>query len=478
MPMYQPVTPVYNILDDDSPLTAARAFVRSIGCEHTKLFNHHNGEFYLYELLGGVHRRCVKEVLRADLWRWAELQQVPKGGEAVPYKPTTRKVNEILDALAALVQVSIEQMPAWLGLSVAEVQDVIAFPNAMLDMGPCLLGDDPSILDTTPNWFSENVLPFNYDPQAICPEWLAFLADVLSDEELIALVQEFFGLALTGDTSMQKALLLIGPPRSGKGTTLRQLVRIVGDANCASLRLTALGETFGLQALASKTLAVCPDAHLGRSADTVAVLERLKSIIGEDPQCIDRKFREPLANVRMRTRFVLAVNNFPDLPDSSVAMRSRLLLVPFGNSYEGVEDRTLEARLADEAPGTVNWAIEGLKRLRRNGRFTEPAVSRDLMRDFCRLSSPVLAFVEDCCETGNDSEGKPLWVECDAAWLHWKRYCDRTGTAAGNKQAFGLNLKSAVPSIRRTRPYRDDGSRFWSYTGIGLSVIPQGVENE
>ena len=42
---------------------------------------------------------------------------------------------------------------------------------------------------------------------------------------------QIFGLCLTGDTSHQKAFLIVGPKRSGKGTIARVLNRLVGAAN-------------------------------------------------------------------------------------------------------------------------------------------------------------------------------------------------------------------------------------------------------
>lgn len=456
-------------LIDDSPMAMARAYWRSVASPMV----HHQGDHYQFDC--NVYRKLIKEQLRADLWSWAEQQNILRDGKPEPFKPSTRRVNEILDALAAVTQVCVERMPTWLDNDRPRPQDVIAFQNGLLDVGRFVETGETILIPPASEWFSANVLPFSFDDRAQCPQWLAFLKDVCSgDEELIALLQEFFGLCLTDDTSQQKALLLIGPPRSGKGTTIRQLVRTIGDANCASLRLSALGDRFGLESLAGKTVAVCPDAHLGRSSDHVGVLERLKSIIGEDPQCIDLKFREPRPNVRMRVRFVLAVNNLPDLPDSSVAMRSRLLIVPLGNSYEGAEDRGLDDRLGKETDGVLLWAMQGLKRLREQGRFTEPRASRDVLSEFSRLSSPALAFVEDRCKV--DSSDSSLWVECDAAWEHWQRWCKQTGTPCGTKQGFGMNLKSAVPQVRRERKSREDGTRFWTYAGIGL--IPAECEGD
>jgi putative DNA primase/helicase len=454
-------------LVDDSPMILARAYLRSVGRPRA----HYRGDMFEHD--GTVWRRLIEEQARACVYEWAERQHVMRGrgdgAKPEPYRPNSRRISEIRDAMAAITQTVVDQMPAWLDGHRPRPQDVIAFPNGLIDLDSYVRDGSTLLMPPTHQWFSENVLPYPFNPQARCPLWLGFLQDVFSgDAELIALLQEIFGYVLTDDTSQQKAALLIGPPRSGKGTTIRQLVRTIGDSNCASLRLMSLADRFGLQSLIGKTVAVCPDAHLGRSSDSVSVLERLKSIIGEDPQSIDMKFREPLPNVRIRARFILAVNNFPDLPDASAAMRSRLLVLPLGNSYEGAEDRTLDTRLAAETPGVMVWALAGLMRLRTQGRFTEPAASRDLLQQFSRLSSPVLAFVEDRCQLSDD-----LYVECDAAWEHWQHYCRDTGTSAGTKQAFGLNLKSAVPKIDRKRKYRPDGStRFWAYSGIALQATP------
>jgi putative DNA primase/helicase len=52
-------------------------------------------------------------------------------------------------------------------------------------------------------------------------EWLSFLARLWPDDaQSIDALQEIFGYVLTSDTSQQKAFLIVGPPRSGKGTRI------------------------------------------------------------------------------------------------------------------------------------------------------------------------------------------------------------------------------------------------------------------
>ena len=62
--------------------------------------------------------------------------------------------------------------------------------------------------------------------------WYEFLHQLFDgDLESLDLLQEWFGYCLTGDTSQQKMLLIVGPKRSGKGTLARVLAKLIGAGN-------------------------------------------------------------------------------------------------------------------------------------------------------------------------------------------------------------------------------------------------------
>ena len=65
---------------------------------------------------------------------------------------------------------------------------------------------------------------FDFEPDALAPpRWLEFLGQLWGDDtESIDTLQEIFGLMLTAETRYQKAFLLFGPKRSGKGTIARR----------------------------------------------------------------------------------------------------------------------------------------------------------------------------------------------------------------------------------------------------------------
>jgi putative DNA primase/helicase len=450
------------VLPNDGPRTLAVAYLGEMHFRDEVLtLRYWRRDFYRWQ--GGAYKPIEAEELRAHLWRYLDTLRVRKGIKSLPLKPTSRDVNGALDAMAGECQVFTDQMPAWLDGQRPAATDVVAFENGLMDVGKYVRTRNALLLPPTPLWFSRTVLPYKFTPEAHCKRWLTFLNEVLDDDaDRVRLLQQWFGYCLTSDTSQQKMMLIVGPPRSGKGTITRMLERLSGKDNCATPSLSTLGERFGLTTLLGKTVALCSDAHLGREKDTTGILETLKNIIGEDSRDVDRKNRDPLSGVRLGTRFTVAVNEMPRLTDASAAMVPRLLVLPMHNSYVGKEDRTLDIKLAIETPGVLLWALDGLRELRADGQFVEPMMSVQEIRDFERLSSPLKAFVEDCCETGLLRS-----VLIEALYGAYKKWCEQMNSKPMNLANFGTKLRAAAPSVGRTR-LREGGQRVYSYEGIDL----------
>jgi putative DNA primase/helicase len=118
-----------------------------------------------------------------------------------------------------------------------------------------------------------------------------------------------------------------------------------------------------------------------------------------------------------------------------------------------------------ELPGILNWAIEGLKRLRSRGHFLQPASSQDAITEMEDLASPVGAFVRDYCDV---APGKT--IPSTELFEAWKSWCKSQGREhAGTIQIFGRDLRAAVAGLKIGRP-REDGGRIRTYEGIDLSA--------
>ncbi|MCB0720377.1 MAG: DUF3854 domain-containing protein, partial [Bacteroidetes bacterium] len=409
-------------------------------------------EFYSF------NRRCYESVpeseLIANVLKWLDFRGLPA---------TPRGASDIVKCLGALCQVkSARNAPCWLD-NEKMGDGWVSFKNGLFRItGESAIRGSPH----TARYFTPWAMDYPFDSNAGCEEWLTFLDDVFdADTERIDLLQRWFGLLLTSDTSFQKLLLMIGPPRAGKGTIVRVIRSLVGPANCAAPTLSSLANRFCLASLMTKTVAIMPDAHIGRHADGIRVAEVLKSVVGEDPQDIDRKYKPPLSAVRLPTRFVVSCNELNHFTDASGALAARLSIIPFEKSYLGREDRTLEARLGAELSGIVNWSIVGLARLGREGRLIVPSKSQPIHDNFKRISSPTAAFADDCLEVHPtfSEETNDLYD----AWVGW---CRINGHEAGSNARLGERLRAVNPSIERAR-HRVDGVRSYLYSGVRLTPV-------
>jgi putative DNA primase/helicase len=381
-------------------------------------------------------------------------------------------LNNFIDQMKAVTILpgSVEA-PCWFGEAPHNWQpgDLLIARNGILHL-PSWAAGHQCWLASTPQLFATTALDYDIGAAATAPrQWLAFLEEVLPDEESRNTLQDWAGYLLTADTSQQKILLAIGPTRSGRGTVIRVLRRLIGEANCAGPTLDSLGTQFGLQQLLHKTLAVVADARIGRQ-DSAVIVERLLSITGEDALTIPRKHRDSIETT-LRARFILVSNELPRLTDASGAIANRIVILRFPNSFLGREDTSLTNNLLTELPGILLWALEGWRRLRERGRLVQPPAAAELVEDLAGLTSPIRRFVTDCCFMTAGTEWQPqLTTTKPALYQAWVRWANENGYRPGSAETFGRNLAAAFPTIRSERPRIDDGGgpRPRVYVGIGL----------
>jgi putative DNA primase/helicase len=422
----------------------------------------------------GGYRELPDEIAVADIYRhvdrlWTPVRDPDTGEATGTYTKLVARsstVSEVARAISACGAIVDGAMPRWLDdlPDRPTPADMVAFRNGLLDTSPLALGREPRLMPLTPAWFSGVACPFDYDPLATCPLWRSFLDGVLDgDADSIALLQEWFGLNLVPDNQYERFMMYAGPPRGGKGTALEVMGAMLGEGQCASTSFAKLASRFGLAPLVGRLSTILPDAHVSHGTDAKAALEVIKSVTGNDPQAIDRKGIDELPRVRLFCRFSIAVNELPKLPDEAGALKTRLLLLHFRKSFAGREDTGLKTRLKTEAPGVAVWALEGLKRLRTNGRFTVPQRSDAMIQAFEQIVSPVLRFLDECCELSGGDES--VWTEKDLLYAAWCTWSEERGSDPGSKADFGqalLNANKGIAAARRG----PRGSQFAVYTGV------------
>ena len=155
-------------------------------------------------------------------------------------------------------------------------------------------------------------------------------------------------------------------------------------------------------------------------------------------------------------------NELPKLNDVSGALASRFIVFVLTKSFYGQEDPTLTEQLLAEAPSIFLWALEGLDRVLKRGHLINPASGADAVQQLEDLSSPISAFLRDRCVRDPN-----MSVAVEELWSQWKEWCGENNARTGTKAMLGRDLRAAMPTIRMSRPRKDE-DRVYFYDGLGL----------
>ncbi len=443
------------VLDPTAPLEAARAFLGS--AEGTLHFWRDD----YYRWAGARYERVESQVIRAEVHSFLEAAlERDKQAVTFPYRPNTRRTEDVLHSLRNAATLDVGEPPLWLdGRGSPPPAELLSTSNGLLHL------DTRALHPHAPSYFNLRAVTFDFDAKAPPPgRWTKFLDELWSgDAESVTALQEVVGYFLTTDSRQQKIVLLVGPPRSGKGTIAGIVQALVGADNVAWPTLGSLGERFGLQPLIGKSLAIISDARLGGRADQQALAERLLSVSGQDGQQIDRKNQGAWTG-RLGVRFLVLSNELPRIADASGALASRFVVLRLKRSFLGREDRGLLHALEAELPGILNWALDGLGRLRKRGYFVQPKSAQEEVELLADLSSPIKAFLRERCEVKPGTQ-----APCEDVYRAWVRFCAQNGREhPGTVQTFSRDLHAAVPTLQVQRPRVKGGGRVRCFEGMKL----------
>jgi putative DNA primase/helicase len=234
-----------------------------------------------------------------------------------------------------------------------------------------------------------------YKPAADCPRWRPFLKSALDSGSDRKKVQEFAGYTLMHwALPYHKALFVVGPTASGKSTFLDTLRAMLGDDAVASLTPQQMIERFGGAELYGQWANIRNDIPASTIDDTGA----FKEIVGGDPVKAEEKNEDPFF-FKPRAKHAFSANQLPDTETDDEAFFRRILLVPFPDTVpRGERDPNLDDKLQDELPGVLNWALEGLQRLCKQGRFTGDRTPGETQMTWTRWGNSVARFAEICLE--------------------------------------------------------------------------------
>lgn len=394
------------------------------------------------------------------LYRYADGVYRADGKEHV-----ARRTLELLERWAAAKR--------WSRYRVAEVSEYVRVGAPMLQNRPpmdvlnvkngLLQVATGELLPHTPEHLGTIQLPIEYDPGAYCTAWYKFLA-VVFPEDCQDLPFELIAWLMLPDTSIQKAVLLLGSGENGKSRFLQAVKSFLGRENVAGLSLHKLESSqFATARLVGKLANVCPDLPSEHLASTSV----FKALTGGDLIHAERKYGESF-EFESFARLLFSANHPPQSSDSSDAFFRRWLVVPFERTFKPedpgyIPADKLDAMLADpkELSGVLNRALIALPKVQDVG-ITEAETMRQAWYEFREVTDPVEVWLDL-----NTVEDPEVYVEKGDLLRVYNRDARVEGRSP---MTAGLMGKA----VKQWKPRLDDGQkrvgerRPLVWYGIGL----------
>lgn len=213
-----------------------------------------------------------------------------------------------------------------------------------------------------PSYFSTIKSDVSYDPKATCPTFMSMLNVWFKGEtDTQHFAQEWFGYCLAGGHQANAFLLVYSKGGEGKSTFFGVLENLIGPINSSAATLGNLNTDFGLEPLVGKKVNISTES--GSSAFNTS---KLKAITAGEKITVNRKNMAE-TDMILPAKLIFLLNELPQLSDNSLGFARRLLILPFLNVLSAdKQDKHLAKKLNNELSGILNWALEGLQRLKNN----------------------------------------------------------------------------------------------------------------
>lgn len=261
--------------------------------------------------------------------------------------------------------------------------------------------------------------------------------------------------------------MLFGSGENGKSTFLNLIHKFLGDENIANISLQALCyERFAKAGLYGKL------ANINADLPSTAIKStgNFKEATGNDMIRADVKNKDPF-KFRNFAKMVFACNQLPATSDNTDAFFRRWEIITF--PYKFTDDKNdifkqkdveVLKKISSEQnlSGLLNWALEGLKRFRKQG-FTSSKIMKDIKDEWILRTNMLQAFVNRYVE-----EGMGYYVPKEVFYEAYVEFCKEHDLEAEKSHVVSRNLKSVIPRVRDERP-KIEGKQVRVWKGIGIS---------
>jgi len=373
--------------------------------------------------------------------------------------------------MAAIVA-RIKQLREWAYVSAVEkfcLRD-LSLPATAFDANNEILVLENGTLDFSEGVFrehrsSDNATvrsPINFDPEADCPQWEAFLDRFIPDTETRLYLARAVGYSLTGRTDYDALFFTYGKGANGKSTFHAVMKILLGDlmtsVPIAALLAAKSDNNFDYHkaSMEGKRVVLTDEIPEGRPlADS-----QVKAITGGDLMNARRPFESPYTFMPTHKLWLMG-NHKPEIKGTDEGIWRRVHLVPFSVRIAENERRPrseVVREFAAEASGILNWAVRGLLESRDIG-LRPPAQVVEATAEYRDESDQFGAFLSECVEMSPAYVVKTSQISsCYQIW------CERNGETPRYKGT------RKIRSIMEDRGFKIDHDRKGSPVILGARL--------
>lgn len=297
-------------------------------------------------------------------------------------------------------------------------------------------------LEECDTFFTLHQIPHNYDAKADCPKFKRFINNLFYEED-IPVIQEYLGYCLVPNTLAQTALFIIGEGGEGKSRIPVLMEHIIGADNVVVGDFEGLQDKFSTSSLDKQMLFMDDELTLTALDDT----SNFKKIVTAETAMEVEVKGKPKYKTKLYSRIICCGNGaIQSKFDRTDGFYRRLLLCKVRPVHYDKPDRTLSDQLDKEIPGIINWMLEGLCRVVKNGFIIEPSKRMsDEVQSLRDNSDTIQLFMNDeqFIDYTFDEEDKVSIKQLYDAYENW---CQDNSYLIIHKNTFGKTIRRTYKS--------------------------------
>jgi len=354
----------------------------------------------------------------------------------------------------------------------ASWEEAVRIKSNSVDSNPMLIGtlngvvdlETGEIIQNNKEYFITKRVNASFDKESECPNWDRFLNRITGeDQEMIEYLNLLTSYFLTGETNERKLFIIHGSGSNGKTTWVRCIQDILGEY-ASQIPVESLSYTKSnaiddnLSRTTGSRLTVTSEIKRGTRLNEPLI----KQLTGGDKVTARQMFKGSI-EYKPTSKFIMVVNDLPEITGSDSAMARRVQVIPFNQVIRpDEEDKFLSNKLKGESDAIFTRAVLMCTEWQKHG-LTPPKSIEEASANYVESKDVFKQWKNECLKievTSKEFTGSTKLVESHETW------CNENSLNALDVNTLHSRLKECTGTTRVTKTVA--GVRARGYKGIEL----------